>query len=68
MVRGDFNVISEGWERIDSPHFNFGASLDFNNFNANSFYLDIPYLGGQFAWCNNRQGLGSIDVFLIKLA
>lgn len=71
MVARDFNVISEARERTGRRHFNFEASLDFNNFIANASPSNNGYSGSKFTWCNNRQGyarpeLGLMDVCLTK--
>jgi hypothetical protein len=67
-IGGDFNVVRFPCER--SRRFQtITAMLDFSEFIFDQGLMDIPLVGGNFTWSNNRdlQSWSRIDRFLLSL-
>ena len=62
---GDFNVVRFPAERVGFA--NFSTSMhDFSDFISSNGLIDIPLIGGNFTWSNNREisSMSRIDRFL----
>ncbi|XP_039116586.1 uncharacterized protein LOC120252479 [Dioscorea cayenensis subsp. rotundata] len=55
---GDFNAVVSQEEHRGGAHYYYRRkALAFSEFIAANNLLDINYVGSQYTWCNNQQGL-----------
>lgn len=58
ILMGDFNAVVSQEEHHGGAHYYYRRkALAFSDFIATNNLLDVNYVGSQYTWCNNQQGL-----------
>ncbi|XP_030959237.1 uncharacterized protein LOC115981210 [Quercus lobata] len=56
VVFGDFNEISQSYEKLGGPERDAGQMKDFRECLSSCGLFDLGFVGQRFAWCNGREG------------
>ncbi|XP_074278245.1 uncharacterized protein LOC141601838 [Silene latifolia] len=56
LIVGDFNQVDYKCDKLSACNSHIRGACSFNNWKLRNEFIDIPFKGPRFTWCNNRKG------------